>query len=255
MTLFSANIPDLRQAIQDITQPIVEAYQENFEPDPDDEGSPSIVADGLLQLCDILQSVDNHEEAPVSNGDGEDEKVLTIDDLTRIGDYGLELFNDMGEWADKMGMEQERDMLQELILPVCIWLSRHGAELRTLEPVVDSIAMMANNIEDVQELEQMCNILGEIIDAVAPQLRQDYEQDEKLSPWRILNINRGIIATRTHNTSLMEKAFQTLTDNLPEDAPAFFREGMEQMEVLDYPDNVKAVMLKYFKEWVTPTLH
>lgn len=251
MTLFSVHIPDLRRSIQDITLPIVEAYKENFESAPEDEANPAVVADGLLQLCDILQSVDNRDEMPVDS----DEKELTIDDLTRIGDYGLELFTDMGEWADKMSMAQERDMLQQLIVPVCVWLSRHGAELRTLEPIVNSIALMANNLGDVHEMEQLCNVLGEIMDAVAPQLKQDIEQDDTLSPWRILNLNRGIIATRSHNTILMEDAFQALTDNSPEDAPAFFREGVEQMEALNYPDPVKAVMLKYFKEWVTPTLH
>ncbi len=255
MTLFSVHIPDLRQSIQDITLPIVEAYQESFDSAADDESNPAVVADGLLQLCDILQSVDNRDEAPAATDDDSSEKVLTVDDLTRIGDYGLELFADMGEWAEKMNMEQERDTLQQLIVPICVWLSRHGAELRTLEPIVNSIALMANNLSEIREMEQLCNVLGEIMEAVAPQLKQDIEQDDMLSPWRLLNLNRGIIATRSHNTILMEDAFQTLTDNLPEDAPAFFREGVEQMEALDYPEPVKAVMLKYFKEWVTPTLH
>jgi hypothetical protein len=65
----------------------------------------------------------------------------------------------------------------------------------------------------------------------------------------VLLLNHGIVATRSHNTALMEQAFAQLTRHLPEDAARFFTEGMQQMDALDYPDHVREVMAKYHRRW------
>jgi hypothetical protein len=47
-----------------------------------------------------------------------------------------------------------------------------------------------------------------------------------------------------------------LTASLPEDAPRFFTEGMQQMEALNYPEPVREVMEKYHRQWtVNRALH
>ena len=54
----------------------------------------------------------------------------------------------------------------------------------------------------------------------------------------------------------MEAAFRVLIANLPDDASEFFREGMLQMDALDYPEVVRNVMEKYYRQWsMTKTLH
>jgi hypothetical protein len=54
----------------------------------------------------------------------------------------------------------------------------------------------------------------------------------------------------------MEAAFDVLTRKLPEDAARFFSEGMQQMDALDYPAQVRAVMEKYHRRWnVNRALH
>jgi hypothetical protein len=64
------------------------------------------------------------------------------------------------------------------------------------------------------------------------------------------------VATRSHDTGLMEDAFSVLTSKLPEDATRFFSEGMGQMDALDYPPHVRTVMEKYHREWpVNRALH
>ena len=75
-------------------------------------------------------------------------------------------------------------------------------------------------------------------------------------PWRVLLLNHGIVATRSHNTELMEAAFTLLASKLPEDATRFFSEGMQQMEALGYPPHVRETMEKYHHEWpVNRSLH
>ena len=47
----------------------------------------------------------------------------------------------------------------------------------------------------------------------------------------------------------MEHAFDAINEHLPTDALGFFRDGMEQMEQLDYPDHVREVVQRYFNLW------
>ena len=98
--------------------------------------------------------------------------------------------------------------------------------------------------------------MGRIIDAVSPLIREDLEKINPGRPWRVLLLNRCIVATRSHDADRMTEAFDFLVDHLPEDAPGFFAAGMQQMEALDYPAHVRRVMEKYHRRWVVnPALH
>ena len=139
---------------------------------------------------------------------------------------------------------------------LALWIASHNGQIETLEPVVDGLALAANTTQEPQQLEQLSNIIKRIIEAVATSVSQDLEKMNPGRPWRMLLLNHGIVATRSHNTGLMEEAFGLLTSNLPEDATRFFDEGMQQMEALDYPPHVRKTMEKYHREWpVKRSLH
>ena len=124
-----------------------------------------------------------------------------------------------------------------------------GGRLDTLEPVVDGLAMIANSSREPADLEALSLVMGRITEAVAPVIREDIEKINPGRPWRILLLNRSIVATRSHNTRVMEEAFAELTRHLPEDAARFFTEGMQQMDALNYPAHVREVMQKYHRQW------
>ena len=109
--------------------------------------------------------------------------------------------------------------------------------------------MIANSSRDPADLEALSQVMGRITQAVAPVIREDIEKINPGRPWRILLLNRSIVATRSHNTRVMEEAFAELTRYLPEDAARFFTEGMEQMDALNYPAHVREVMQKYHRQW------
>jgi hypothetical protein len=105
-------------------------------------------------------------------------------------------------------------------------------------------------------LEKLYALTGEIQLAVTPLLQKDLEKSNPGRPWRILLLNRAIIATRTHRPELIELAYDNLVRQLPEEAPQFFRQGMQQMVALDYPLPVRRVVEKYYNLWsVERTLH
>lgn len=255
MNWTSLDISSLCEACEDAIEDVVESYEVSGITD-DDAANPALLASAMHQFMDVLKRIDadlhgSANQSPESTwADGD--KL----DISELGDYGLSLLSDLVYWAEKLGREESHRHLQSAAYPLALWLARHGAELRNLEPIVDGVAYLANTTSDTLVLEDLCAAMGEIIAAVSPALQNDLENTNPHRPWRVLNLNRGIVATRTHNPPVMEAAFRVLIANLPDDASEFFREGMLQMEALDYPEPVRRVMEKYYRQWsVTKTLH
>ena len=173
---------------------------------------------------------------------------------SRIPIWNLSLFVELLKWShaisqfvrtgfagDLVGvLKQSDDATRRRI-------ARQGGLIDTLEPVVDAVAMAANNTREPQALEGLSEVIRQIIDAVPAVISQDLETISPGRPWRVLLLNHCIVATRSHNTDLMETAFAVLTGNLPADALRFFSEGMQQMDALDYPDPVRKVIEKYHR--------
>jgi len=68
-------------------------------------------------------------------------------------------------------------------------------------------------------------------------------------PWRVLLLNYAIVATRTHQLSIIDSVYQFFVEHLPEDASQFFTEAMSQMETQNYPVEVKQVVEKFYQQY------
>ncbi len=92
---------------------------------------------------------------------------------------------------------------------------------------------------------------------MSPAVSQDTDRSDPRRPWRLLLLNRAIVATRSLKPALMEVAFDAVLEHLPEEAARFFEEGMAQMDALDYPPHVRAVIERYYLRQGAPphTLH
>ena len=60
-------------------------------------------------------------------------------------------------------------------------------------------------------------------------------------------MNYGIVATRSHQPEIIEEAYDALVKNLPHDARQFFKEGLQQIDIVGYPDAVREVVERYNK--------
>lgn len=204
--------------------------------------SPPQLIDAIAQILDVLEQLDEQY--------GETGAVLS-DDPSQLGDYAIGFLSDLGVWADRIGHRELRVDLDKIALGVAHWVVRHDGEIRTLEPVVNALAASANSTQDPDTLEILNRMLRDIIEHSSPAIKSDLEKSDPTRPWRILNFNYAIVATRTQKRELMEKAFDTLSRNLPEDAAAFFEEGLKQAEKEVYGPEVKALMQEYFSKWAT----
>ena len=177
------------------------------------------------------------------------------DDVSQLGDYAITLLADLAAWAGQLGLIEAKQDMEATTLSIADWVVRHEGELRTLEPIVNAAAERANHTQEPRALEALCDFIGRALRATTHLIKQDLEKSNPGRPWRVLHLNRGIVATRTHNPALMNTVFDELVQALPEDAPRFFAEGMQQMSALNYPPQVRAIMSRYFDSWTRRTMH
>jgi hypothetical protein len=219
-----------------------------FEDDPrGDELDPQPTYNALgecLEACQRAGQADRERSgAPPEEGCGP-----TLD---AIADHALGLLSRLTALANGLNRPHEARGIEALALPFACWVARNGGELSHLEPIVNAAAALANRLQEPSQLEQLYTLLSEVTAAVSPQVSQDTGLRDPSRPWRILVLNRAIVATRSHRPPLMEEAFEHLIEQLPDEAPGFFREGMEQMEALSYPSHVRVVMQRYYSRWCT----
>lgn len=228
---------------------LLDACAESDDPGSENTGGTSLteLSQAFDQLLDVMARAESDRQSDGGSRDA---------DVTELGEYALQLTENLAARAVRTGTDEQRPALAALNGNLALWIAHHGGIIDTLEPVVDALALFANTLSDTKDLAALSGIIRTVVDAVAPVISQDLEKINPGRPWRVLLLNQSIVATRSHNTELMEQAFATLTDSLPEDAGHFFTEGMQQMDALDYPQHVREVMAKYHRQWnVDRSLH
>ena len=174
--------------------------------------------------------------------------MLEEKDISKIGQYTLDLLEGMVAYVQNKTGEQNRELIR-LSVPVSLWVARHGGKLSQIDMLVNSLAGYANEISEPHVLAQLATVIKEVLDACDDDIRHDVEQTNMMRPWRVLNLNYGIVATRSHQPELIEQAYDALVKNLPQDARQFFKEGMQQMDIIGYPDEVREVVERYNNMW------
>ena len=221
----------------------VEAQQARTNPPPEGPSGPGELARQLDHLLDLAHRVETPGGAAVEG------------DRAALAEQAPALLEGLDGWLGRLGLGALRDGLDRGAAGLAVWLVRKGATLTRLEPFIDALARVANRIREPAALATLSDLMGEVLGGVTAPPRAGPVSRHPRDPWRLLNLNHGIVATRSHDPQRMEAAFATLVRNLPGDAAAFFQEGMGQMEALSYPPEVRAVMERYYRDWSARTLH
>lgn len=215
--------------------------------------SLGLLAETFRQLVDVMARVE--ADSRIEDGSQIPHRA-GCEDITELGEYAFKLQENLAALAKQPELVNQQDIVAGLTVELALWVAAHGGRLDSIEALVDALALIANRTTDPGELGQLSAVMGRITGAVSPVIREDLEKINPGRPWRILLLNRGIVATRSHDPAIMEEAFTVLIRHLPEDAAGFFAAGMQQMEALNYPAPVRQVMEKYHRQWtVNRTLH
>lgn len=235
MKTATVDIVYISDACREQAEQLIEQWRclPGSEPDSD----PTRLAESMQELCRALQRFELPMKESASG-------ATPAREIEALGNYGLDLLVEMSELAATMGLQECSRELEGLCLPMAAWIARQGGEIVSLPPVVNTLARHANQTTEPNRMRELYNLANEIFEAVSPHVIDNTPEDPR-HPWRLLVINRAIIATRTLEPSLMEPALRAIVDYLPEDAPRFFEEGMRQMDKVDYPERVRETMRRY----------
>jgi hypothetical protein len=209
------------------------------------EPAPQVPLSGLAQLLDTVRA----SNAVSPDASAQALRAATGAEPEALLDHGLGLLRQLAEVARGLGLDGQAQAVEEQTVPFACWMLRRGSELQRPEEVINALATLANRLQEPDELAELYGLMGEIAEGIGADRIQGMDAADPTDPWLLLLINRGIVATRSHQPALMEEAFRAIGEQLPEHAPHFFREGMGQMDALNYPPHVREVVQRYFDRW------
>jgi len=231
MTMMDFNADQFKREFEQVTHELAPSSANN------EAVSVAELLTASLESIDIMKRVD----ADMSAGNSD----INAEDITQIGDYMLSLLMNLGDLAAQQSQSQNMLYLHRLSLPVAMWVSQYQGEIKQLEIIVNAIATLANEIKEPRKLAEFAELIEKIVTHVNADIRRDLEAANQMRPWLILNMNWGIVATRSHDVAMMKRVFDAMINNIPVEAKQFFAEGMQQMEVVNYPPHVREVMQQY----------
>lgn len=240
---FNPDIDTMRSLAQDAAAQLREQEKQLTATTAD--FSTAKVIDSLLQFYAILASIDNADS----------EADVAWHDRDTLGDHGLQILDELRQRSVTAQCSNAQNSFEQLAIPLAVWAARHRLPISELEIIVNALSKQANRSHEPQSLTLLADVMGEIIEAINPVIKHDPERSNPGRPWRVLNLNHGIVVTRCKDPQRMEAVFEQLMYRLPDDAPDFFDEGMRQMDIIGYPEHVRSIMQRYYDKTHRPTLH
>ncbi len=233
MIALPADIASLRDRATELTDGLIEALEVGTT-DAGAVESARTLGDALRQLLDMLDLL--QDSAPGAHA---------ANDLNTLGEYGLHLLDDLNRLSANAALPEFSTEFEQLCLPLGLWLARNGGEIHFLAPIVNAVASLTNSHREPDPMIHLFGACTELMDAVSPSL-EDTVGDDPQHPWRLLILNRAVIATRSHNPDLIRHAFDTVIEALPGEVQGFLSEAMEQVAMTDYPEGVREMVRRYF---------
>ena len=185
----------------------------------------------------------------------DENRVIEPEEATEISDYGFVLLLKLIDLMERLDLPHRRREIEQISLVLVRWTIGYGGTVNYLEPVVNAIAQLANLMQEKEALLALSDLIADIVEHCSVEYKKDQDDEAAMRPWRLLHVNRGIVATRTHDLEVMRKAFDEFLIYLPQEAPGFFAEGMKEMDALDYPPHVRKVMEFYFRQNRSVRIH
>ncbi len=207
---------------------------------------------GLAQLLDRFEELFNIIAG--INLRADEGRIIDAAEATEISDYGFVLLLKLVDLMERLDLPHRRREIEQISLVFARWTISYGGTINTLEPLVNAIAQLANLLQEKQALVELCELIDDIVAHCSTELMRDDDEDA-VRAWRLLHVNRGIVATRSHDLDAMKRAFDDFLRYLPSDATGFFAEGMKEMDALNYPDHVREVMEFYSQQNPSVRLH
>ena len=226
----------------EVTKAIVERNEQTGKIDSQDAG-PLAVAAALSDFFEVATALDKGAI------------FLESDELAEFAAHGLDLLDRLAYQLLVLEVMEHRENMAVIFASLGVWLSRHDAILDNLEGIADGFGRITNGLSDQKELAEITRLMEEVADVASEQIRLDEDASNPYRPWRVLNLNAGIAATRSLDPELIEQTFENLGRRLPQDMPGFLADGKRQMLLQNVPDAVRDVINRHAERWPTAPAH
>jgi hypothetical protein len=169
--------------------------------------------------------------------------------------YGLDLLDRLAFLVRKIEIMDKRETVARMFASMGVWVARRGATIDNLQGTADGFGIIVNGTTGTDDLRALCELMEEVIAAASVRLQLDEERGDAWRPWRVINLNAGIAATRSLDPELMERTFEKMGRRLPYDMPGFLADGIRQTAFQNVPEAVKDVIRRYMGKWPTNAPH
>ena len=209
----------------------------------DEQSGPVPLASALSEFFQIASSVENGEQS-------QDIKVIS-----ELAHYTMDLVDRLQSQLWYLDIHDQRDNLSRLFACLAVWFARQNAILENLKGAADSFAILVNGENESKELANLSRLMDEVLEAASDEMKKDEDKSDQWRPWRVLNLNSGVAATRSFDAQLMQDTFEKMGHRLPDDLPGFFTDGKRQVATQEVPEGVRDVVNKYAEKWPAPSTH
>jgi hypothetical protein len=180
---------------------------------------------------------------------------LEQEELNELCAYGLDLLDRLAFLVRKVEIMDKRDTAARMFASMGVWMARRGATIDNLEGAADGFGLIVNGTRSPDDLHALCELMEEVIEAASLRLQLEEDRGNAWRPWRVINLNAGIAATRSLDPKLMEQTFEKMGRRLPYDMPEFLADGIRQAAFQNVPEEVTNVIRSYMERWPANAPH
>ncbi len=242
MSSLVIEIPVISDLALEIMKRVVDE-NEKTQKITDEQSGPIPLASAMSDFFQLASALENGEQLEDSAA------------ISELAHYALDLVDRLQAQLWYLDIHDQRDRLSRLFASLAVWFARQDAVLDNLNGAADSFAILVNGENDSAVLADMSRLMNEVLEAASNEIKMDEDRSDQFRPWRVLNLNSGVAATRSFDANLMQETFERMERRLPHDLPGFFADGKRQVQMQEVPENVREVMTQFADRWATQLPH
>ena len=242
MSSLVIEIPVISDLALEIMKRVVDE-NEKTQKITDEQSGPIPLASAMSDFFQLASALENGQQLEDSAA------------ISELAHYALELVDRLKTQLWYLDIHDQRDRLSRLFASLAVWFARQDAVLDNLNGAADSFAILVNGENDSAVLADMSRLMNEVLEAASNDIKMDEDRSDQFRPWRVLNLNSGVAATRSFDANLMQETFERMERRLPHDLPGFFADGKRQVQMQEVPEDVREVMTQFADKWATQLPH
>ena len=242
MSSLVIEIPVISDLALEIMKPVIDE-NEKTQKITDEQSGPIPLASAMSDFFQLASALENGEQLEDSAA------------ISELAHYALDLVDRLQAQLWYLDIHDQRDRLSRLFASLAVWFARQDAVLDNLNGAADSFAILVNGENDSTVLADMSGLMNEVLEAASNEIKMDEDRSDQFRPWRVLNLNSGVAATRSFDAKLMQETFEKMERRLPHDLPGFFADGKRQVQMQEVPEDVREVMTQFADKWATQLPH